>query len=160
MKIFFDGVLKLSKGFQTIAGISLSFMVFLTTLDVVIRLFGKPVPGAVEIIAICGGIVVGFAVPISFIRRSHIAVDIVLNILPPAARKVVYILTRFVAIGLCCLIGWNFFKIGKGLLKGGEVSGTLQIPLYPICYALGACFFVLIIVLFCDILKSFGGSHE
>ena len=145
---------------QGIAAISLTFMILLTSLDVLLRIFGKPIPGAVEIIAICGGVVIGFTVPFSFWMKNHISVDVLLNRLPNAVRNLVNVVTRCIGIGLCLLISWNSVKIGTGFLKGAEVSGTLELPLYPVAYALGVCFLVLSLVLFCDILKIFERSHE
>jgi TRAP-type C4-dicarboxylate transport system permease small subunit len=160
MKRFLNDILKINMMMQTIAAISLTFMILLTTVDVVVRIFGKPIPGAVEIIAICGGVVIGFTIPSSFWMKSHISVDFVLNRLPNAAKNLVNVVTRCIGIGLCLLISWNSVKIGTGFLKGAEVSGTLEIPLYPVAYALGACFLALSLVLLCDILKIFGGTCD
>jgi TRAP-type C4-dicarboxylate transport system permease small subunit len=160
MKGFLDGVLKINIVMQAIAGISLTFMIALTTMDVILRIFGKPIPGAVEIIAICGGVVIGFTLPITSWMRGHIAVDFVLNWLPTQAKSLLNIVTRCVGMGLCLIISWNSMKIGLGFWKGAEVSGTLELPLYPIAYALAASFLVLSIVLFCDILKILRGSYE
>jgi TRAP-type transport system small permease protein len=160
MKVFLAGVLKINNIMQGVAAVSLTFMMLLTTLDVVLRLFGKPIPGAVEIIAICGGIVIGFTVPISFWMRSHISVDFVLNWLSKPAKNLLTIITRCVGIGLCLLISWNSVKIGTGMRKAAEVSGTLELPLYPLEYALAFCFLVLSVVFLCDILKIYGGTYE
>lgn len=160
MKAFLGSVLALSKFMQVIAGVFLTFMILLTATDVVLRIFGYPVPGAVEIIAICGGVVIGFTVPITSWMQGHISVDFVTNALPAGMKRVVDTTTRCVGIGLFLLIAWNSVKIGTGFLRGGEVSGTLQLPLYPVAYGLAASFFMLSIVLFCDILKIFGGKHE
>lgn len=160
MKRFLNAVLKVNEAMQYIAGVFLTFIMLLTTVDVLGRLLGKPVPGAVEIIAICGGVVVGFTVPITSWMRGHIAVDFVLNWLPGKTKDFINIITRCVAIALCLLIGWNSVKIGTEFRLGAEVSGTLQLPLYPIAYALAACFFVLAVVLVCDVLKILRGTYE
>lgn len=160
MKTFLHIVYKLNSVMQAIAGVFLTFIILLTTADVLMRPFGMPIPGAVEIIAICGGVVIGFTVPITSWMKGHIAVDFVTNALPRGLRSVVDITTRCIAVVLCLLISWNSMKIGTGLWKGGEVSGTLQLPLYPVSYALAACFFVLSIVMVCDILKIAGGVDE
>jgi TRAP-type C4-dicarboxylate transport system permease small subunit len=160
MNRFFDGVFAITKFMQVIAGIFLTFMILLTTADVVMRIFGYPVPGAVEIISICGGVVIGFTVPITSWMKGHISVDFVTNALSPKAKAAVEIVTRCVGIGLFLLIAWNSLKIGTGLFKGKEVSGTLELPLYPVAYSLAACFFMLSVVLFCDICKIFGGNDE
>ena len=160
MRAFLAGVLKINQVMRGVAAVSLTCMMLLTTLDVVLRLFGKPIPGAVEIIAICGGIVIGFTVPISFWMRGHIAVDFVLNRLAGPVKNFINVVTRCVGIGLCLLISWNSMKIGTGMRKAAEVSGTLELPLYPVEYALAFCFLVLSIVLLCDILKIRGGTYE
>jgi TRAP-type C4-dicarboxylate transport system permease small subunit len=160
MKRFLDAVLKLNLWMQHLATIVLTFIIVLTTADVVLRIFRMPIPGTVEIIAICGGALLGLTVPITSLMRGHISVDFLLNGLPGAAKNALNVITRCVAIGLFLIISWNLAKIGKEFLEGSEVSGTLQIPLYPVSYGLSACFFVLCLVLVCDILKIFGGTYE
>jgi TRAP-type C4-dicarboxylate transport system permease small subunit len=160
MKKLLDAILKLNLLMQHLATVILTFIIFLTTADVVLRIFRMPIPGTVEIIAICGGALLGLTVPITSLMRGHISVDFLLNGLPRAAKDALNIITRCVAIGLFLMISWNLAKIGKEFLEGSEVSGTLQIPLYPVSYGLSACFFVLCLVLVCDILKIFGGTYE
>ena len=160
MNVFSDSVHAISRIMQVIGGVFLTFMILLTTMDVVMRLFGHPVPGAVEIISICGGVVIGFSAPITSWTKGHISVDFVTNALSSKARAIVETITRCTGIGLSLLISWNSMKIGTGFFKGKEVSGTLELPLYPVAYGLAVCFFMLSVVLFCDILKTFGGDHE
>ena len=160
MKAFLDNISKLNKGMVGIAGTALSFIVVLTTTDVVLRAFGRPILGTYEVVAICGGLVIGLAAPFTSWRRGHIAVDIVTRKFPDRAKDISNIATRCVAIGLCLIIGWNIIKIGTDFWEGGEVSNTLQLPLYPVAYAIAACFFILAVVLFCDILKICGGTYE
>jgi TRAP-type C4-dicarboxylate transport system permease small subunit len=160
MKRFYGGVLKINKFMQAVAGISLTFIILLTTTDVIMRMFGKPIPGSVEITAICGGIVIGFIAPMTSWMKGHIAVDFVINALPNKVKNLANIITRCVGIALCLIISWNSMKIGAGFFKAGEVSGTLQLPLYPAAYSLAACFFMLSIVLVCDIMKILGGRYE
>jgi TRAP-type C4-dicarboxylate transport system permease small subunit len=160
MNVFSNSVHAISRIMQAISGVFLTFMILLTATDVVMRLFGHPVPGAVEIISICGGVVVGFSVPITSWTKGHIAVDFVTNALSSTARAVVETITRCVGIGISLSISWNSMKIGTSFLKGREVSGTLELPLYPVAYGIAVCFFMLSVVLFCDILKTFGGDHE
>lgn len=160
MKGFLDGVLKINRLMQTIAAIALTFMITLTTADVVLRAFGRPILGAYEIVAICGGIVIGFTTPITSWMRVHISLDFLANRLPGQGRNLLNIITRCVGIGLFLMISWSVMKIGTSFRTGGEVTGTLQLPLYPIAYGIAVCFFILSIVLFCDILKILGGSYE
>jgi TRAP-type C4-dicarboxylate transport system permease small subunit len=143
-----------------IAATALSFIVALTTLDVVLRALGTPILGTYEVVAICGGIVIGFATPFTSWKRGHIAVDVVINKFSNTAKNVMNIFTRCIGIGLCLMIGWNTVKIGNDFWTAREVSNTLQLPLYPIAYGIAGCFLVLAVVLFCDILKIRGGEYE
>jgi TRAP-type C4-dicarboxylate transport system permease small subunit len=160
MKGFLDGVLKINKLMQIIGGIALTFMIILTTADVVLRAFGRPILGTYEIVAICGGVVIGFVTPLTSWMRGHISMDFVVNKLPDRGKNLVNIITRCIGIGSFLMISWNVMKIGTRFWTGGEVTGTLQLPLYPIAYGIAMCFFILSIVLFCDILKILGGSYE
>jgi TRAP-type C4-dicarboxylate transport system permease small subunit len=160
MKAFLDTILKLNKVAMAIAGIALTFIVVLTTLDVVLRALGRPILGTYEVVAIFGGIIIGLAAPLTSWRRGHISVDMVTSKLPSKARNFTNIVTRCVAVGLCLVIGRGIIRIGTDFWAGGEVSNTLQMPLYPVAYGIAACFFTLALVLFCDILKIFGGTYE
>ncbi len=160
MKKLFGAVLTVNTWMQAVAAIALTLIILVTTVDVLARLVGRPLPGAVEIIAILGGVVTGFTAPITSWMKGHIQVDILLNWLPSWAKNTMEVVTRCIAIGLCVLVAWNCLKIGTDFWSKGEVSGTLLVPLFPVCYGLATCFFVLSIVLFCDILKIAGGTNE
>ena len=160
MQGFLGAVFKFSKLMQVISGVALTFIVLLTTADVVMRAFGRPILGTYEIVAMAGGIVIGFATPITSWLRGHIFVDVLIKKLPGRGKDVADIITRCVGIGLFLMIGWNVVKIGNTFRTAGEVSNTLQWPMYPIPYAVGMSFFVLSLVLVCDIFKVLGGKYE
>ncbi len=161
MKAFLNGVEKVSKFMQGISGVFLTFIILLTVADVLLRIFGHPVPGAVEITAMCGGIVAGFTVPMTSWMKGHIAVDFLLNASSVKVRNAIETITRCVGIVMFIFVGYNAIRIGRGFQEAGEVTGTLELPMYPVVYGIAAGLFVLSIVLFCDILKLYGGeSHE
>jgi TRAP-type C4-dicarboxylate transport system permease small subunit len=160
MEGFLGAVFKLTKFMHVISGIALTFIVLLTTADVVMRAFGSPILGTYEIVAMAGGIVIGFVTPITSWLRGHIFVDVLIKKLPGHGKDVADIITRCIGIGLFVMIGWNVLKIGNTFRTAGEVSNTLQLPMYPIPYAVGMSFFVLSLVLICDICKVLGGKYE
>jgi hypothetical protein len=63
-------------------------------------------------------------------------------------------------MGLFLSVGWNLIKMGMDLHRSGEVSPTLQMPFYPIVYAVGFCCFIQFLVLLSDVLKIFEGQYE
>lgn len=164
MKTFLETISRIITYMTVVAGISLTFIILLTVCDVVLRAFGHPILGVYEIVAMAGGVVIGFVAPYTSWIRGHIFMDFVLQKLSPGGRKRFNIATRCVGALLFLMISWNVMKIAANFYDVHEVSNTLQIPLYPIAGGVGFCFFVLAVVLFCDILKisegSFGGGHE
>ena len=164
MKAFLHTIFRITVYMNVIAGIALTFIILLTVCDVLLRALGKPILGAYEIVAMAGGIVIGFVTPLTSWVRGHIFMDFVIEKFSRRAKSAFEIATRCVGVALFLMISWNVFKIGKNLYSVDEVTPTLESPLYPIAYGVGFCFFVLSVVLFCDILKiagnSFGDSHE
>ncbi len=164
MKGFLETISRIIKLMNVIAGIALTFIILLTVCDVVLRAFGHPILGVYEIVAMAGGVVIGFVSPHTSWIRGHIFMDFVIQKLSAGARKAFNIVTRCIGIALFLVISWNVIKIAANFYDVGEVSNTLEIPLYPIASGVGFCFLVLAVVLFCDILKilegSFGGGHE
>lgn len=150
---------------NVIAGIALTFIIALTLADVILRAFGRPILGTYEIVGMAGGVVIGFVTPFTSWVNGHISMDFLTGRLPAAAKKGFQVATRCVGIGLFIMISWNVLKIAGNLRSVNEVSATLEIPIYPIAYGVAFSFFMLSVVLFCDILKIAegtygGGGHE
>jgi len=160
MKGFLNQVFTLSRFLNIIAGITLTFMMLLTVSDVILRFMRKPIVGTYELVAFSGAVVIGFALPYTSWLRGHIFVDFFVCQFPKTIRNMFHIATRFLAIGLFLMIGWNLFLYGKDLYKSGEISLTLEMPFYPVAYGVGICCFIQCLVLFCDILKIFEGKYE
>jgi len=160
MEGFLSKMRGLSRLLYIIAGITLAFMMCLTVLDVILRSFRRPIVGTYELVAFSGAVVIGFSVPFTSWLRGHIYVDFLISRFSQRVRNMIHITTRCLVIWLFLMIGWNLIKYGMDLQKSGEVSLTLQMPFYPVAYGVGICCFIQCLVLFCDILKIFGGKYE
>lgn len=150
----------ISRFLNVIAGMSLTFLMLLTISDVILRFFKRPIVGTYELVAFSGAVVIGFSLPFTSWVRAHIFVDFFIIKFPKRVRNIFNITTRCIVIILFFLIGWNLIKYAMDLQKSGEVSLTLQIPFYPVAYGIGICCFIQCLVMFCDILKIFGGEYE
>jgi TRAP-type C4-dicarboxylate transport system permease small subunit len=157
---FSDRVLKLSRLINFIGGASLAFMMFLTVADIILRSLRRPIVGTYEIVAFSGAVVIGFSVPLTTWMRGHVYTDFLVLRFSQKIRNVVNIFTRCLGIGLFFMAGWNLIKYGMNLKEVGEVSATLTLPFYPVAHGVGICCFIQCLVLFCDILKIFGGRYE
>ena len=110
------------------AGVTLTLVMGLTVADVFLRIFGKPLVGAFELVAFLGAVVIGFSLPFTSWVRGHIYVDFLILKLPKGPRKGVHLFTRLLGMGLFALIGWNLLKMAGDLHRSGEVSPTLHVP--------------------------------
>ncbi len=159
MNAFVGVVRSLSRLLHLFAGVVLVFIVVLTTADVVLRAFKRPILGTYEIVAFTGAVVILFALPLSTWVKSHIYVDFFILKFSPRVQNVFYAATRCLGVLLFFLFGWNVLKYAADLQRTHEVSVTLKLPFYPIVYAMGICCFVQCLVLLCDIIKMGGGQH-
>jgi len=160
MEGFLKTINGISRFFNIIAGISLTFLMVLTITDIILRGFKSPVPGTYEVVAFAGAVVIGFSMPLTSWLRGHIFVDFFILKFSQKGRDVFNIATRCMVIILFFLIGWNLIKYGIDLQKSGEVSLTLQMPFYPVAYGVGVCCFIQCLVMVCDIVKISGGKYE
>lgn len=156
MKRLGSFVYKLDLGFEWVAGIVLALMMVTTLVDVLARAFGHPIVGMIEIITFSGAVVVGFSLPASSWKRSHIYVDIVVDKLPSGPRKALNCTTKVMSILLFLFISYNFIVYGQALKQSGEVSPAFGIPYYPLTYGLALACLLQALTLFCDIFRILG----
>ena len=150
----------LSRFMQVIAGIALVFMMTLTTCDVLLRIFSKPIIGTYEMVAFTGGVVIGFSLPITSFVRGQIFVDFFYQKFPQFWQNVFNVVTRLMVMVLFLFIGWNLMILASDMVRSGEVSLTLQLPFYPVAYGIGVSCFVQCLVIVGDLIKIAGGQYE
>jgi len=145
---------RMSKGMNVIGGIILILMMLLTVTDVVLRIFGKPIMGAYELVSIAGALVVGFAIPRASWDDAHVYVDLLITGLSRKTKAVFQATTKFLGFVLFLLLGLNLLFKGNELYRAGEVSLTLHLPFYPAAYALALCSFIECVVLLFQMVQS------
>ena len=160
MKRFLKVVYTLDLSLQVVAGLGLAFMMAVTLADVTMRVLGKPIIGAIELICFSGAIVVGFAIPYSSWMKAHVYVDMLEDRLPNPVRTGLQLFNKSVGVLLFLFIGYNFILYGLTLKQTGEVSAGLKIPYYPITFGLAVSCFMESLTLFCDLLKLFKGNED
>jgi TRAP-type C4-dicarboxylate transport system permease small subunit len=76
------------------------------------------------------------------------------------ARNVMNTLTRAACLVLFAFIGIYLFKVAAGYQASGEVSPTIQLPFYPVAYAVGVCCLIECCVFLFDIVRIWRGEYE
>ena len=144
---------KISRAMFWICCVALLGIVFLTTCDVILRRLGKPIVFAYEVVIFLAAIVVGFALPESILKGVHVQMDFLTQYLSQKYKKILDVITRFLAAGTFLIVGWRMIKLGAHRKITGEFSAILNIPDYPIAYGIGICCFIACVALFIALLE-------
>ncbi|MDR2018772.1 MAG: TRAP transporter small permease [Syntrophobacterales bacterium] len=149
-----------TKVLNVIGGSALTFMMFLTVADVLMRAGGRPILGTYEIVGLALAIVIGFGIPSVSMDRSHVYMEFLLDKMPGNWRQIFNTFTRLLCIFLFIIIGYNLFSVGNEFHTSGEVSPTLELPFFPVAYGVGVCCFIEVLVFVNDIIKIWRGQYE
>lgn len=156
----FDALRYISSLLNFMASTALTCMMFLTVADVLLRAGGHPIIGTYEVVALLLALVVGFGLPQTSLDRGHVYMDFMLERLSRRGRNLMNTFTRLLCLLLFAFIGGNLFNVGARFFASGEVSPTIQIPLYPITYGVAVCCLLQCWVFIFDIVRIWRGQYE
>lgn len=154
---FLDSFSKRLAGFLFwVAGAAIVVMMVLTCADVVLRYFRYPIPGTYELVCFLGALAVGFAMAHTSVQQGHVAVSVIIQLLPPRVRSGVSCVTTSFSFIFFALIGWQSIRYAGQLHASGEVSLTLQLPFYPFVYGIGISAWAVCLILLARFLEDLG----
>ncbi|HOZ47909.1 MAG TPA: TRAP transporter small permease [Candidatus Hydrogenedentes bacterium] len=133
---------------SVVAGLGVLTMMVVTCLDVILRLFGSPLIGAYDIVRLAGAVTIACALPYTTAVKGHVAIEFFFQMLSRRGRILVDTLARSIGMGLFGLLAWQSVVYGNGIKSSGQVTATLQIPLFWLPYVLALCCGVVVLVIF------------
>lgn len=157
---FKNSSLWLARRLGIIAAVAIFSMMALTCADVILRLFRMPIPGTYEIVSFMGAVAVSFAIAHTSVEKGHVAVSLVVQLLPKRAQAVIESILAALGIILFALIAWQSVLYGLDCQSSGEVSLTLQLPFYPIIYGVALGAGVVCLVLLVDFLNAIASARR
>jgi len=129
-----------------VACVSLMVMVLVTSAEVVLRLFRVSLTGAYDIVKIAAAITIAAALPYTTAIKGHVAIEYFFQKLGRRGRIVLDALMRLGGMALFGLLAWGCVEYGNSLRVKGEVSMTLQLPIFWVPYLLAvSCALVVLI---------------
>ena len=129
-----------------VACVSLMVMVLVTSAEVVLRLFRVSLTGAYDIVKIAAAITIAAALPYTTAIKGHVAIEYFFQKLGRRGRIVLDALMRLGGMALFGLLAWGCVDYGNSLRVKGEVSMTLQLPIFWVPYLLAvSCALVVLI---------------
>jgi TRAP-type C4-dicarboxylate transport system permease small subunit len=105
-------------------------------------------------------VVIAFGIPQVSLDRGHVYMEFLLEKLSRRARNAMNILTRVLCLILFAFMGYNLFPVAAGFRASGEVSPTIQLPFYPVAYAVAVCCLLECCVFVFDIVRIWRGQYE
>jgi TRAP-type C4-dicarboxylate transport system permease small subunit len=147
--LYHEGLRALVKGLAVVAGVSLMVMVLVTSAEVVLRIFRVSLTGAYDIVKMAAAITMAAALPYTTAVKGHVAIEYFFHKLGRRGRIAVDALMRAAGMALFSLLAWGCVDYGNSLRTRGEVSMTLQLPIFWVPYILAAsCVLVALIKLY------------
>jgi TRAP-type C4-dicarboxylate transport system permease small subunit len=132
-----------------IAGVGLLSMMTVTCLDVILRKLGHPLPGAYDLVKVAAGLTIACALPYTTAVKGHVAVEFFYHKLGRGGRVAADTLIRLPIMALFSLFTWQLISYGAKLRRSGEVSMTLQLPVFWVPYVMAfSCALVVLVTLY------------
>ncbi len=146
LDIYHAGLRALVSALAYVAGAGLMVMVLVTTADVILRKLNLGLTGAYDLVKIAAAITAAAALPYTTAIKGHVAIEFFFHKLGRRGRIVVDALMRLGGITLFGLLAWGCIDYGNSLRLKGEVSMTLQLPVFWVPYVLAfSCALVVLI---------------
>ncbi|HPQ43150.1 MAG TPA: TRAP transporter small permease [Syntrophales bacterium] len=144
----------LSNAFNWLAAGAILIMMALTCADVLLRIFRHPIPGTYEIVGLMGTIGVSFALAYTTAQKGHITVEFLTDKMPKKARLMIVTVGEFFSTVLFGILAWQGILYAMDLKQTGEVSLTVEIPVYPFVFGIAIGCMLTCLVLATDFYKS------
>ena len=148
-ELYHDALRKVVMALAYVACAALMVMVIVTSIEVVLRIFRTTMTGAYDIVKIAATLTMAAALPYTTAIKGHVAIEYFFHKLGRRGRVVVDTAMRVSAMALFSLLAWGCVDYGNSLRAKGEVSMTLQLPVFWLPYVLAvSCALVVLIKLY------------
>ena len=128
-------------------------MMALTVFDVILRFFRYPIPGVYDVVGLLGAVIISFSLAYTSIEKGHIAVELVIQKLPERSQAIVDVIAHFFSILFFLTAAWQCTNYGMDLMKSGEVSMTIRVPIYPFVFGTAVGCLLLTLVLAVEFIR-------
>ncbi len=123
-----------------IACAAVCIMMLTTCLDVILRRVYAPLPGALDIVTLASAVCISCALPYTTAVKGHVSIEFFFHKLSRRNRIIVDTSWRLLAIALFAFMCQRCILYGNSMHRSGEVTLTLQVPVFWTLYVLAfAC---------------------
>ena len=132
-----------------VAGVSVLAMMVITCADVILRLkwINHPFVGVYDIVKIAGALSLATALPYTTAVKGHVAIEYFFHKFNRRGRIVLDTFLRLLGMALFAFFAWRSVAYGLNLHRNGQVSQTLQLPVFWVPFVIGFCCAVVVLVI-------------
>ncbi|MDI6448530.1 TRAP transporter small permease [Anaerobaca lacustris] len=135
-------------GLLAISGAGVLAIMLVTCADVILRLrwINRPFIGAYDIVKILGALSLASSLPYTTAVKGHVAIEYFFHKLNRRGRIVVDSVMRVLTMVLFAFLAWRSVLYGLDFRRTGQVSQTLQLPVFWVPYVIGFCCAIVVLV--------------
>jgi TRAP-type C4-dicarboxylate transport system permease small subunit len=135
-------------GLAGVSGACIMAMVLITCADVVMRIFGSPIIGAYDLVYVSGAVAMASALPYTTALKGHVAIEYFFQKMSKRPRIIVDTVVRLFGIAFFAMLTAESARIGANLKDRGEVTATLQMPIFWVSWMIALCCGLVMLVIF------------
>lgn len=143
---FWRAVVGLCRGMTAISCAGLVTMVAVVCADVALRAAGHPFVGAYDIVRVAGAVAISCSLPITTAMKGHVAIEHFFRKLNAGWRVAVDSAMRVLMIAAFAVAAYACFGYGIRSLRNGQVTDTVQIPIFWVPWLMSLSFGVTALV--------------
>lgn len=118
---------------ETVAALCLAVVTAVVFASAIGRyLFSAPIPDAFDISRLLLGLAVAWGYAVLGFRGGHICVDLLFEVLPAPARRVVEIAAQAVLLVFTAALAWKLFGRVVSAMNSNEATFDLRLPTWPL----------------------------
>jgi TRAP-type C4-dicarboxylate transport system permease small subunit len=137
-----------------VGGLALVIMTLLISADVLGRMLKHPIAATYDLVGLLNGVLVAFAMAYTYAVKGHVAVELLTHRLPARARAVLAAIVSLMSGVFFAILIWQLIVYGTGLLRTGEASMTVGIPLFPFVFGIAFGLVPLCVLIIIEFIKS------
>ncbi len=143
---FWQSVVWLGHSMTFISCLGLAAMMAVICADVALRIAGHPVKGAYDVVRVAGAVTIACSLPITTALKGHVAIEYFFHKLNSAWRVAVDSVMRMLMIGAFALAAFECVGYGQRFLKNGQVTDTIELPIFWVPWLMAVSFVVTALV--------------
>ena len=135
-------------GLAGLSGICIMAMVLITCADVMMRILGHPIIGAYDLVYVSGALAMAGALPYTTALKGHVAIEYFFQKMSKKPRVVIDTVVRLLGMTFFGMLTAESARIGANLKYRGEVTATLQLPIFWVSWMIALCCAFVVLVIF------------